>query len=69
MSKLKNKFHYSGTQTTKHFFQHFFFLKIINITLDQHPNWAKILDPDTNSMKWHRKVRWVLNFHTDHSLL
>ena len=27
-----------------------FLLKIGNITLDPEPNWAKILDPDPNSM-------------------
>ena len=27
-----------------------FFLKIYDITLDRDPNWAKIQDPDPNSM-------------------
>ena len=29
---------------------HFFLRKIYNINLDPDPKWAKILDPDTNSM-------------------
>ena len=38
------------------------------ITLDLEPNWAKILDPDPNSMYWSRTVQNFSRWHQSEQL-